>query len=67
MAPDILTRLLRGEHLNMEQRAELGIWPHPPLGYADELGHLAGVLERKLAARERGRRPSPEKLCSKVA
>lgn len=29
----------------MEQRAELGIWPHPPLGYADVLGHLAGVLE----------------------
>ena len=44
MAPDILTRLLRGEHLNMEQRAELGVWPHPPLRYADVLRHLAELL-----------------------
>jgi hypothetical protein len=44
VAPDILTRLLRGEHLNMEQRAELRVWPHPPLRYAEVLCHLAHVL-----------------------
>ena len=44
MTPDILTRILRGEHFNMEQRAELGVWPHPPLPYADVLRHLAHLL-----------------------
>src|SRR5260370_9969981 len=40
-----LTSLLRGEHLNMPDRIELGVWPHPPLKLSDLVTLLAKVLE----------------------
>lgn len=47
MDTDSLTTLLRGSHLNMEERYERGIWPHPPLKFTDLASHLAGILERE--------------------
>lgn len=26
-----LTRLVQGEHLSMDERIKLGLWPHPPI------------------------------------
>jgi len=39
-----LTILLRGEHLDMPDRIERGIWPHPPLAFEEVVKHLAAVL-----------------------
>lgn len=43
--PEILTRLLKGEHFNVEDRKNLGLWPSETLRYADVAAHLARVLE----------------------
>ena len=48
-----LTELLAGRHFNMEERVTRGVWPHPPLQFADLTRHLARVIE------ERGVFPSP--------
>jgi hypothetical protein len=40
-----LTFLLRGGHLNMPERVERGMWPHPPLKLSDVVRRLASVLE----------------------
>ncbi len=40
-----LTFLLGHGHLNMQERAERGLWPHPPLKFDDVLRHLVQVLE----------------------
>jgi hypothetical protein len=45
MDSETLTFLLRGEHLNMPERIERGLWPHPPLSFFDIVRHLAKVLE----------------------
>jgi len=45
MDSNTLTFLLKGGHLNMPERTELGLWPHPPLKFSDVVRHLAGVLE----------------------
>ena len=45
MQPEILTRLLRGEHLNVDERKALGLWPCETLRYDEVAQHLAGVLE----------------------
>lgn len=47
MPPEILTRLLKGEHFNVEQRKELGLWPSETLNYADVLKHLSSILVRQ--------------------
>ena len=47
MDNESLTLLLRGGHLNMEERRSRGIWPHPPLLYSDVLQHLVGIIERE--------------------
>lgn len=47
MDSDTLTFLLKGGHLNMEERREKGIWPHRPLTYGEVLEHLAGVIEKE--------------------
>jgi hypothetical protein len=47
MSPEVLTRLLRGEHLNMEKRSELGAWPHPPIPLGEVVDHLVAVLEKE--------------------
>ena len=40
-----LTFLLGHGHLNMQERVERGVWPHPPLKFDDVLRHLVQVLE----------------------
>jgi hypothetical protein len=45
MDSETLTLLLRGEHLNMAERIERGVWPHPPLKINDLVTHLASVLQ----------------------
>jgi hypothetical protein len=47
MDGETLTRLLRGEHLDMQQRLDSGLWPHPPLPYSSVLQHLVTVLRRE--------------------
>lgn len=47
MHPDILTRLLRGEHISMPERIALGSWPHEPLRYRDLVEHLALILKNE--------------------
>src|SRR5437764_1641043 len=45
MDSETLTFLLRGEHLDMPDRIERGLSPHPPLKFSDIVRHLATVLE----------------------
>ena len=45
MPPDILTFLLRGGHLNVEERKETGLWPNERLLYSEVLDHLASVIQ----------------------
>ena|SRR5579872_2106037 len=45
MPPEILTFLLRGGHLNVEERKEKGLWPSERLKYSEVLDHLAAVIE----------------------
>jgi hypothetical protein len=47
MPPEILTRLLAGEHFNVEERKALGLWPSETLRYSEVVEHLAKVLESK--------------------
>jgi hypothetical protein len=34
MEGETLTMLLRGEYINMPERIQRGIWPHPPLSFS---------------------------------
>ncbi len=45
MDADTLTFLLRGGHLNMPERIERGLWPHPPIKLADVVRQLVSILE----------------------
>ena len=45
MPPDILTFLLRGGHLNVEERKAKGLWPNEHLLYTDVLDHLASLIQ----------------------
>jgi hypothetical protein len=45
MDSETLTFLLRGGHLNMPERIERGLWPHPPLKFSDVVRRLIKVLE----------------------
>jgi hypothetical protein len=45
MDSDTLTFLLRGGHLNMTERTERGLWPHPPLKLSEIVRHLAKILQ----------------------
>ena len=45
MATEILTRLLRGGHLNMDERRSLGLWPPETLAYTEVLRHLSELLQ----------------------
>ncbi|MEI8379595.1 MAG: hypothetical protein WCJ09_05675 [Planctomycetota bacterium] len=45
MPPDILTFLLRGGHLNVEERKEQGLWPNERLLYAEVLDHLVRLIQ----------------------
>src|SRR5258707_2274111 len=47
MPPDILTFLLRGGHLNVEERKAKGLWPNERLRYPDVLNHLSVVVQQE--------------------
>jgi hypothetical protein len=47
MDEETLTILLRGEHVNMPYRIEHGLWPHPPLRFAEISAHLVKLLEKE--------------------
>src|SRR5258705_11720097 len=44
MPPDILTFLLRGGILNVDERKAKGLWPNERLRYSEVLDHLVGVI-----------------------
>lgn len=46
MPLEILTRLLKGEHFNVEKRKELGLWPSETLNYTYVLKHLSKIIEQ---------------------
>jgi hypothetical protein len=46
MDEEMLTRLLRGEHINMPERIARGMWPHPPLSFSEVLDHLIRLLNQ---------------------
>jgi len=43
----MLTELLAGRHINMPERIARGAWPHAPLGFADLVNHLAGIVSHR--------------------
>jgi len=47
MPPDILTSLLRGGHLSVEERKAKGLWPNERLQYSEVLDHLAAVIAQE--------------------
>jgi hypothetical protein len=47
MPPDILTFLLQGGHLNVEERKARGLWPNETLQYSEVLAHLVKVIEHE--------------------
>ena len=47
MDSETLTEILSGRHLNMEERAARGIWPHAPLCYDEVLAHLTKVISER--------------------
>lgn len=44
MDSETLTFLLRGGHLNVPDRIKRGLWPHPPIQFADVLERLTAIL-----------------------
>ena len=47
MPPDILTMLLRGGHLNVEERKAKGLWPNEKLRYSEVLDHLEAIIRKE--------------------
>jgi hypothetical protein len=47
MPPDILTFILRGGHLNVEERKAKGLWPNERLQYSEVIQHLVTVIKRE--------------------
>ncbi|MDD2272169.1 MAG: hypothetical protein PHP95_10860 [Desulfuromonadaceae bacterium] len=47
MPKEILTLLLRGKHINVEERKASGLWPNETLLYPEVLEHLATVIQRE--------------------
>ena len=45
MDSETIIYLLKGGHLNMEQRKEKGIWPHPPLLINDLINELVNYFQ----------------------
>ena len=45
MDSEIIIHLLKGGHIDTQEREELGIWPHPPLLFRDLIDELAKYLE----------------------
>ncbi len=47
MPPDILTMLLRGGHLNVEERKAKGLWPNETLRYSEVRDHLSAIIKKE--------------------
>lgn len=47
MPPEVLMFLLRGGHLNVEERKAKGLWPNERLSYSEVLDHLAAAIEHE--------------------
>ncbi len=45
MPPEFLARLLKGEHIGMPERFELGLWPHPPISLEFVTQSLTRLLQ----------------------
>ena len=45
MDSEIIIHLLKGGHINIQEREEMGIWPHPPLLFKDLVDELVKYLE----------------------
>jgi hypothetical protein len=44
MDDDTLLFLLRGGHIPMDERVERGLWPHPPIKFAQVVNCLAAAI-----------------------
>jgi len=47
MDPETLTYLLSGGHLSVPEREARGLWPHPPIPFADLVEHIVKEVELK--------------------
>lgn len=47
MPKDLLTMLLRGGHLNVEERKAKGLWPSETLLYSEVLDHLVAIIQQE--------------------
>jgi hypothetical protein len=45
MDSETLTFLLRGGHLNVPERIQRGLWPHPPIPFSEVVRRLVEILE----------------------
>jgi len=45
MDSEVIIYLLQGKHIHMQERKEMGIWPHPPLLFKDLLNELVKYFE----------------------
>lgn len=45
MPKEVLTLLLRGKHINVDERKAKGLWPNETLLYSEVLDHLSKVIE----------------------
>jgi hypothetical protein len=45
MDSEVIIYLLKGGHIDIQEREEMGIWPHPPLLFRDLVDELVKYLE----------------------
>jgi hypothetical protein len=45
MDSEVIIYLLKGGHIHIQEREEMGIWPHPPLLLRDLIDELVKYLE----------------------
>ncbi len=45
MNSETIIYLLKGGHISMQERKEMGIWPHPPLFFGDLIDEIVKYLE----------------------
>jgi hypothetical protein len=45
MDSEVIIYLLKGGHIHIQEREEMGIWPHPPLPFKDLVNELVKYLE----------------------
>jgi hypothetical protein len=47
MPKEILTLLLRGGHINVDERKAKGLWPNEALLYSEVLNHLSEIIQEE--------------------